>query len=150
MPPFVLTVLKILLLLLLYFFVYRAVRTISADLAGGGGRGGRRSREPRGSRRGGRGEPGRLLMTDASGNTSTFRLNGPMEIGRDDACAIRPEDTYISQTHARVAQQGDGWVVEDLGSTNGTYLNQRKVAVPTRIHVGDRIRVGKTVLEVRK
>jgi len=149
MPPFVLTVLKILLLLLLYFFVYRAVRTISADLAGGG-RGGRRSREPRAGRRGGRAEPRRLLMTDASGNTSTFRLNGPMEIGRDDACAIRPEDTYISQTHARVAQQGDGWVVEDLGSTNGTYLNQRKVAVPTRIHVGDRIRVGKSVLEVRK
>lgn len=151
MPPFVLTVLKVLLLLLLYFFVYRAVRTISSDLSEGGRRERRRGREPRPSRRrGGRGEPGRVVMTDPSGAKTTFRLNGTMDVGRDEGCAIRPEDTYISQQHARIAQRGEGWVVEDLHSTNGTYLNQRKVAVPTRIHVGDRIRIGKTVLEVRK
>ena len=154
MPPFVLTVLKVLLLLLLYFFIYRAIRTIAADLYGGRRRERRRTREPRPARRGriGRGEPRQLVMIDGMGRkVSTHRLDGgTIQIGRDPSCQIRPDDTYISQRHARIARRGEGWVVEDLGSTNGTYLNQRKVAVPTRIEPGDRIRVGKTVLEVRR
>lgn len=149
MPPFVLTVLKILLLAILYFFIYRAVRAIVADLYGRGGRREGRGREARPAR-GGKGEPRRLVVVDQQGRkVATHRLDGTLQIGRSPACQIRPDDTYLSQVHARVAPRGDGWVVEDLGSTNGTYLNRRKVAVPTRIAPGDRIRLGKTVLEVR-
>lgn len=149
MPPFVITVLKVLLLLLLYFFLYRAVRSIAADLYP---RAERRGREPRPARaRKGRGRPGRVVVLGPEGNkVGTYRLERAMQIGRDATCEIRPPDTYISQVHARLAPRGDGWVVEDMGSTNGTYLNQRKVQVPTRIAPGDRIRLGKTVLEVRK
>lgn len=149
MPPFVLTVLKVLLLLLLYFFLYRAVRSITADLYP---RGERRRREPRPPRsRRGRGQPRRVVVLGPQGEkVGTYRLEGPLQVGRDSTCEIRPPDTYISQVHARLAPRGDGWVVEDMGSTNGTYLNQRKVQVPTRIAPGDRIRIGKTVLEVRK
>jgi len=149
-PPFVLTVLKILLLLLLYFFLYRAVRSITADLYPRGRE--RRRREPRAARaRSGRGRPGRVVVLGPEGKkVGTYRLEGPLQIGRDSTCEIRPPDTYISQVHARLAPRGDGWVIEDMGSTNGTYLNQRKVQVPTRIAPGDRIRIGKTVLEVRK
>lgn len=150
LPPFVLTVLKILLLVILYFFIYRAVRSLAADLYA------RREPKPKKQRRPPRkaargGAPARLVMLDSSGKkVGTYRLDGTMEIGRSSSCAIRPDDTYISQVHARVAPRGEGWVVEDMGSTNGTYLNQRRVQVPTGIEPGDRIRVGKTVLEVRR
>lgn len=150
MPPFVITVLKILLLLLLYFFLYRAVRSITSDLYPR--RRERRRREPGPARvRRGRGQPRRVIVLGPEGKkVGTYRLEGPLQIGRDSTCEIRPPDTYISQVHARLAPRGDGWVVEDMGSTNGTYLNQRKVQVPTRIAPDDRIRLGKTVLEVRK
>jgi pSer/pThr/pTyr-binding forkhead associated (FHA) protein len=99
----------------------------------------------------GRGAPTKVVVLDESGSrVSTHRLTGALEIGRDAACAIRPDDTYLSQQHARIFERNGSWVVEDLGSTNGTYLNQQKVTVPSQISPGDRIRVGKTVLEVRK
>jgi pSer/pThr/pTyr-binding forkhead associated (FHA) protein len=150
-PPFVLTVLKIVLLLLLYFFVWRAVRAVVLDLYGGRVRE-RRARpaaEPRQKR--GRGAPTKVVVLDADGKrVSTHRLNGTIQIGRGSNNDIRPDDTYVSQAHARISNRNGAWVVEDLGSTNGTYLNQRKVTGPTGISPGDRIRVGKTVLEVRR
>lgn len=150
MPPFVLTVLKILLLALLYFFIYRAVRAIVADLYGRGARREARSGGQGRPARTGRGEPKRLVVMDQQGRKlETHRLDGTLQIGRSPACQIRPDDTYLSQVHARVARRGDGWVVEDLGSTNGTYLNKRKVTAPTPIAPGDRIRLGRTILEVR-
>jgi pSer/pThr/pTyr-binding forkhead associated (FHA) protein len=151
-PPFVLTVLKIALLALLYFFVWRAVRAVVLDLYG---RGTRRERttEPRPQKapRRGRGTPSKVVVLDErGGRVSSHRLAGTLNIGRGSSAAIRPNDTYISTEHARIYSRNGSWVVEDLGSTNGTYLNQRKVTVPTEISPGDRIRVGKTVIEVRK
>jgi pSer/pThr/pTyr-binding forkhead associated (FHA) protein len=152
-PPFVLTVLKIVLLLLLYFFVWRAVRAVVLDLYGGRVRE-RRPRsaaEPKARRGRARGEPSKVVVLDANGGrVGTHRLSGPIQIGRGKDCDIRPDDTYVSQVHARISNRNGSWVVEDLGSTNGTYLNQRKVTGPTGISPGDRIRIGKTVLEVRR
>ncbi len=153
MPPFVLTILKISLLLLLYFFIYRAVRTVVLDLYGP--RQPRRGRapEPRPARpaRRSRGAPTKLVVLDERGaKVGSHRLAGTLQIGRATSCQIRPEDNYISQMHARISERNGSWVVEDLGSTNGTYLNQRKVTVPTELSPGDRIRIGKTTLEVRR
>ena len=152
MPPFVLIVLKIVLLLLLYFFVWRAVRAVTVDLYGGGER---RVRAPesrqRPPRRRGRGSPTKVVVLDEhGGRVSSHRLAGTIQIGRAPSCQIRPDDTYVSQMHARISDRNGSWIVEDLGSTNGTYLNQRKVTVPTELSPGDRIRVGKTYLELRK
>jgi pSer/pThr/pTyr-binding forkhead associated (FHA) protein len=151
-PPFVLTVLKIVLLLLLYFFVWRAVRAVTVDLYGGRERRIRAPESPqRPPRRRGRGSPTKVVVLDErGGRVSTHRLTGTLQIGRASACQIRPDDTYVSQMHARISDRNGSWIVEDLGSTNGTYLNQRKVTVPTELSPGDRIRVGKTYLEVRK
>jgi hypothetical protein len=150
-PPFVLTVLKIALLALLYFFIYRATRAVVLDLYGP-----RKQRSaparprPKPARRP-RGVPGRVVVLDeGGGKAGQYRLSGTLQIGRSNACQIRLDDTYISQVHARISNRNGSWVVEDMGSTNGTYLNQRKVTVPTEISAGDRIRVGKTYLEVRK
>jgi pSer/pThr/pTyr-binding forkhead associated (FHA) protein len=153
LPAFVLTVLKIALLALLYFFVWRAVRAVVLDLYGPRERRtkGDRSRERSRPAKRGRGSPTKVVVLDESGSrVSTHRLSGALEIGRDAACAIRPNDTYLSQQHARIFERNGSWVVEDLGSTNGTYLNQQKVTVPSQLSPGDRIRVGKTVLELRK
>lgn len=149
MPPFVLTVLKIALLLLLYFFVWRAVRAVVLDLYGPRERRPRaaeRARRPKGKRL-----PSKVVLLDERGKrVSSHRLSGTVQIGRATQCDIRPDDTYVSQLHAKISNRNNSWVVEDLGSTNGTYLNQRKVTAPTAISAGDRIRVGKTVLEVQK
>jgi hypothetical protein len=151
-PAFLLTVLKILLLLLLYFFVWRAVRAVTVDLYGGRPPRVRsaesRQRAPRRQRRG---APSKVVVLDErGGRVSTHRLSGTLQIGRAPSCDIRPNDTYVSQMHAKISNRNGSWIVEDLGSTNGTYLNQQKVTVPVELSPGDRIRVGKTYLEVRR
>jgi hypothetical protein len=147
-PPFVLTILKVALLALLYLFIWRAVRAVARDVAPKE-RLPARPGQPKPRKQ--RGGPTKLvLLNERGGKVSTHRLAGTLQIGRAAACAIRPDDTYISQEHARISNRNGSWVLEDLGSTNGTYLNQRRVTVPTEISPGDRIRVGKTVLEVRR
>ena len=59
------------------------------------------------------------------------------------------EDDYASTRHARISLQDGVWVVEDLGSTNGTYLGQRKIDGPVQLDPGVPLRIGKTVLELR-
>ncbi|HZK51397.1 MAG TPA: FHA domain-containing protein, partial [Actinomycetota bacterium] len=65
-------------------------------------------------------------------------------------CHIVVDDTYISQVHARFYANGDSYFVEDLGSTNGTYLNRRRITSPAELSRGDRVKIGKTVLEMKK
>jgi pSer/pThr/pTyr-binding forkhead associated (FHA) protein len=71
-------------------------------------------------------------------------------IGRADKCHLVIEDTYVSQLHARIFSRGDSFMVEDLGSTNGTYLNRRRITAPMELQRGDKVKIGKTVLEMRK
>ena len=151
MPPFVLAVLKIVFLALLYFFVYRAFRTVVVDL-----RGTAAARPPAPARagkpgRGGPKPPRELVLLDEKGNRSrTMPLTGQINIGRADACQVQLPDTYVSTFHARIFDRDGSWFIEDLGSTNGTYLNQRRLTAPSEVHAGDRVRVGKTTMELRR
>ena len=154
MPPFVLDVLKFAFLVLLYFFVYRALRVATLDVRGGtaGASGARAASAPKHARRtrdSGKAPRKLLVIDDRGSKAGTFRLEQPLQVGRADACQIRLGDTYISQYHARIYPRDGTWYVEDLGSTNGTYLNQRKLTGPSELHAGDRLRVGKTTLELR-
>ena len=56
----------------------------------------------------------------------------------------------MSSFHARIYRHDSGWYVEDLGSTNGTYLNQKRVTSPAELRAGDRVKIGKTTLELRR
>jgi len=152
--PFVLSVLKYALLALLYFFVFRAVRSVAVDVAGR-----RRSRRTPESRAAGPGAatpsrgkpPTQAVVHEPEGlRPRSVHLTGSVEIGRSDACAIRLDDTYVSQVHARLYGRDGDWYVEDLGSTNGTFLNDRRVVVSVEVHAGDIVRVGKTLLELRR
>jgi pSer/pThr/pTyr-binding forkhead associated (FHA) protein len=73
----------------------------------------------------------------------------PILIGRADDSTLVLDDDYASTRHARLGFQGGDWFLEDLGSTNGTYLDRAKVTGPTRVPPGVPIRIGKTVIELR-
>lgn len=154
MSPFVLSVLKYSLLVLLYFFVFRAIRSVAVDV-GGRKRGATtqmRTPAPATAKpsKGGR-SPTQVVVHDPGGGKPlTVKLRDPAEIGRGDRCAIRLQDTYVSQVHARLYAKNGGWYVEDLGSTNGTLLNDRRVDAPVEVHAGDVVKIGKTVLELRR
>lgn len=151
MPVFVLTILKIVFLALLYLFISRAIRVIYLDLVG--------PRVPRASKpnpaaaspRRKKAQPKELVVTEADGAARTYPMSQePLQIGRSDSCQVILQDTYASQMHARVYPKDGEWFVEDLGSTNGTYLNRVKVSQAVPVGPGDEIRIGKTSLEVRR
>ena len=85
--------------------------------------------------------------TDRKGHT--YDLAEELTVGRAGGCQITLDDTYVSQLHARVFRRDGQLYVEDLGSTNGTYLNRKKVTAPIAIRRGDRLQIGKTVMELQ-
>ncbi len=78
----------------------------------------------------------------------TYSLGDELTIGRAAGCQIMLDDTYISQLHTRIFLREGKYMVEDLGSTNGTYLNRRKVSGPMVMQVGDMLQVGSVILEL--
>ena len=156
MSPFILDVLKFAFLALLYFFVYRSLRSVVVEVSGGGRAARHRRGEPRqpaparavAHRRGK--APRKVIVTNDKGaKAGTVPLDGTVQIGRADACHIRLDDTYISQFHARIFPRDGAWYVEDLGSTNGTYLNQRKLTGASEVQAGDILRLGRTTMELK-
>jgi pSer/pThr/pTyr-binding forkhead associated (FHA) protein len=153
--PFVLSVLKYSLLVLLYFFVFRAIRSVAVDVGGRkrGATSPTRTPTPASAAKPTRGgkPPTQVVVHDPGGaKPITTKLRDSAEIGRGDRCAIRLQDTYVSQVHARLYPKDGAWYVEDLGSTNGTLLNDRRVDAPLEVHAGDVVKVGKTVLELKR
>jgi pSer/pThr/pTyr-binding forkhead associated (FHA) protein len=170
-----LKILQLCLLALLYLFFFRVVRAVWAEVRApaaapsGAGAGGARSRSaaparpaapaaapagaagaaPSGRRK--KGRPTELVATaPASRQGSVYPIGAEVTVGRAGGCAISlPEDTFVSSLHARVYTNGNQVLVEDLGSTNGTFLNEAKLTSPTPVTRGDRLRVGSTVLEAR-
>jgi len=94
----------------------------------------------------------RILLVTAGNLAGTTISLGEQQItiGRAADATLVLTDDYASTRHARLFPQNGTWVVEDLGSTNGTYLDREKVTQPTPVPVGVPIRIGKTVLELRK
>ena len=92
---------------------------------------------------GDRGDP-KLRVETAAGLSAgaAYSLADGAVLGRSDQADIRLEDTFASSQHARLELHGDVMVLEDLGSTNGTYLNEEPLRGPQPLHPGDRIRIG--------
>ncbi len=86
----------------------------------------------------------RLVVERAPGHDPgmIYDLDGDIVLGRGDHAEIRLEDPFASSRHARVYEQGNTLVIEDLGSTNGSYLNEELLETPRPLHPGDRLRIG--------
>ncbi|WP_369140226.1 FHA domain-containing protein FhaB/FipA [Modestobacter versicolor] len=139
-------------LLLLWLFIFAAFRVVRADLFGG--RAGRVASvppraAPAGRKRGARG-PRHLVVTAGplSGTRITLGEQAIL-IGRADDSTLVLTDDFASSRHARLTNRTGQWYVEDLGSTNGTYLDQQRVQGPLLVSPGQPIRIGQTVLELR-
>jgi pSer/pThr/pTyr-binding forkhead associated (FHA) protein len=98
-----------------------------------------------------KGSPTHVLVVDGANKGERADLaQAPILIGRGADAAIRLDDDYVSTRHARIASSGDQWFVEDLGSTNGTYIGSARITQPTTLTLGTQVRIGKTLLELRK
>ena len=150
-----LTVIKLGFLAVLWLFVLAAVRVMRTDLFGTRvtGHGAlppapAAQQKPAKARRG---TPSLVLVTHGPLAGTSVRLGAnPITVGRSQECPLVVEDDFASSRHARLFAQDGTWFVEDLGSTNGTYIDRTKVTAPTPAPLGVPIRVGKTVLELRK
>lgn len=143
-------------LAILWIFVLSAISVIRSDMFGarvpetarGGGAPARGKSKPPSRRRG---SPTHLIVVEGDNAGARAELDdAPLLIGRGSDAAIRLDDDYVSTRHARVAASGDEWFVEDLGSTNGTYVGSVRITQPTTIGLGIQVRIGKTILELRK
>ena len=92
-----------------------------------------------------------LVVTAGSLQGTTLALSqAPIVIGRAPECTLVVEDDYASSRHARFFLRDGAWYVEDLGSTNGTFIGKTRLTAPTRIEIGVPVRIGRTVLELRR
>jgi pSer/pThr/pTyr-binding forkhead associated (FHA) protein len=158
-----LTLVRIGFLAVLWLFVIAAVGVVRTDLFGPMSQRRRRSAArpqlapPRPAKprakpaRPPRLAPQQLLVTGGPLAGTTLALTDQqITIGRADDATLVLSDDYASTRHARLFPQDGQWLVEDLGSTNGTYLDRQKVSEPTLVPIGVPIRIGKTVLELRR
>jgi hypothetical protein len=161
MSTLTLLLIRLAFLAVLWLFVIAAVGVVRTDLFGSSRAGRQRRRQrkpppakaPRPPRPGrvGRGAPQRLLVTAGGlAGTSIGLADQQITIGRANDATLVLHDDYASTRHARLFPQDGQWIVEDLGSTNGTYLDRQKVTQPTPVPPGVPIRIGKTVLELRR
>lgn len=152
MPESLLTILKFCFLAVLYLFFFRVLRAVWAELGGTRAAAVPQAQAPRRapSKRSSRGKNGSRLrvVEPADRRGQTYELGDELTLGRATGCQVTIDDTYVSQLHARVFQREGQFYIEDLGSTNGTYLNRKKVTAPIAVRRGDRLQVGRTVLEL--
>ena len=157
MSELAVTAIKVLYLALLWLFILSAVSVIRSDLFGrpvpapdqpqpqqleAPARPSKRSRRPRGVPR--------IITIVQGGQTgmSAALAGGTVMIGRGADCQLVLDDDYVSTRHARVVAGESGVYAEDLGSTNGTYVNGQRITAPTTITLADTLRIGKTVMRL--
>ena len=145
-----LTILKLCLLALLYLFFLRVLRAVWTEIKGPKVVAPAPPKATREARREvKRSAPVQLAIVEpAALKGRTYPLAEELTVGRAAGCQVTLDDTYASQLHARVFARDGQLFVEDLGSTNGTFLNREKVEGPKAMHRGDRLQVGNTVMEL--
>lgn len=156
MSDLTLSALRFGLLALLWFFVFAIVGVLRKDLYGakaGGGRGSRataRDRTPKASRALRKGPTHLVVLEGAMRGTQLPLTESGVLLGRNPECSLVLSDDFASGRHARIYAENDGWYLDDLGSTNGTFIGAERIGEHVQVNTGTRIRIGRTVLELRK
>ncbi len=157
MSELTLFLIRLAYLAILWIFVLSAISVIRSDMFGarvpeaarGAGAPGKPPKPAKSVRR--RGAPTHLVVVEGENSGARAELaDAPLLIGRGTDAAIRLDDDYVSTRHARFATNGEQWFVEDLGSTNGTYLGSQRITTPIPLPADTPVRLGKTVVELRK
>jgi pSer/pThr/pTyr-binding forkhead associated (FHA) protein len=155
MQGIVLQLTRVGFLLLLWLFIWSVLRILRTDIyAPTGAVMVKRGLALRGTLLPSRGQkrntPRQLVVTDGALAGTRIQLGSQaVLIGRADDSTLVLTDDYASTRHARLSPRGSEWYVEDLGSTNGTYLDRAKVTTAVRVPMGTPVRIGKTVIELR-
>jgi hypothetical protein len=154
MSDAVLTVLKFCLLALLYLFLARVVWIVARELRGAPAPAvpaPAATPVPPPPRARGR-RNWRLVVTKPDALKGVeYPVDGEATLGRGGGCTVRLNaDTFVSQVHARVTERDGALWVEDAGSTNGTYVNDKRIDQAVKLRRGDRVRVGETTLEAER
>ncbi len=136
MPDVILAILRIIFLGLVYLFVWQVARAIGAHLGISV-----RKRRREGNRI--------LFVRSESQQGQETEITDVTVMGRSEESDLVLADPYASEFHMRLVANESGMMLHDLGSTNGTYVNGRRITAPTELRRGDNIQVGKTVMEVR-
>ena len=153
-----LVVFRVGLLVLIYLVFLRVLRVVWVEM-----RSGTRSRRPApepdqslaavpvvaGGRAGSSAAGALVVVEPLAWSGTSFPLDAETTIGRAAGCRISIDDTHVSKIHARVFTHDGRWYVEDLGSTNGTAVNEVLVDGSAVLEPGDRVRVGETILELQ-
>jgi len=157
--PLAIQLMRFAFLALLWLFVYAMVRVIRSELRTSGGPRVAVPARPRKAKkaaadnrvaRPGRGALSQLMVTEGSLAGTRIALSGkPILIGRANDSTLVLTDDYASTRHARISETNGVWYLEDLGSTNGTYVGQSKVENPIALEAGVPVRIGRTVMELR-
>lgn len=158
MSELTLTLIKLGFLAVLWLFVLSAVSVIRSDIFGTKAPASPRPAKAKQkapaksrNRKAPRGVPTRLQVVSGPNAGQSVPLGDtPILLGRGTDAAIRLDDDYVSTRHARFATNGEQWFVEDLGSTNGTYLGSQRITSPIPIGLGIAVRLGKTIVELQK
>jgi len=94
--------------------------------------------------------PKTLMVTHGPQAGARLALGNGITIGRASDCQLILDDDYVSTRHARIVRGPEGYVVEDLNSTNGTFVNNQPVVAPVAFDVGDSLRIGRTIMTPEK
>lgn len=136
MPDIILALLRLIFLGLIYLFVWQVARGIATHLG------------IHAERRRRRGTKVVIVRSDSQAGRD-FTVTDATVVGRSPEADIVIDDPYASEFHLRLVASDNGLTLHDLGSTNGTYLNGRRVTAPAELRRGDAVQVGKTVMEIR-
>src|SRR5688572_9546796 len=136
MPDIILALLRLIFLGLIYLFVWQVARGIATHLG------------IHAERRRRRGTKVVIVRSDTQAGLD-FTVTDATVIGRSPEADIASDDPYASEFHLRLVATENGLTLHDRGSTNGTYLNGRRVTAPAELRRGDAVQVGKTVMEIR-
>jgi len=157
MSALAMTLLRLGFLFLLWAFVYLVVRVMKRDLYGtritsaaaaASAPALREALEPSATLSP---RPNRLVVVEGSLTGTQIPLaSSAILIGRSPSCTLVLDDDYSSSRHARIFPQADQWMVEDLDSTNGTFVNGERVYQPTPVPIGASVRVGQSIFELQR
>lgn len=157
--PLAIQLMRFAFLALLWLFIYGMVRVIRTELRTSGAPRVAVAAKPKRARRSAtaeqrpvriRGALSQLIVTEGALSGTRIALTGkPILIGRANDSTLVLTDDYASTRHARISETNGVWYLEDLGSTNGTYVGQSKVEGPIPLEAGVVIRIGKTAMELR-